>query len=341
MGSVDTAAGDIPLVNPQLTFADRLGSYKARWGIGRMSYRIEPGLYGAGNPTRDSVVFVSANYKMSFDRLRSHLGGIDCWILVLDTKGVNVWCSAGKGTFGTDEIERKIRETRLAEVVSHRKLILPQLSATGVSAHKLREQSGFHVIYGPVRAEDIPAFLRAGKKATLEMRKVEFGFRDRAALIPNELVQSAKYLLLIVIGLLILSGLGRDLYSPGRILHYGVASAIFVCAAYLFGTAIPPLVLPYLPGRAFSLKGAWVGLALAAVAGLYMRAHPDSYRGALSALAWLFIIPAIASFMAMNFTGCSTYTSLSGVKKEMRVAVPAQISLAVLGLGLWIGGLFV
>ena len=69
-----------------------------------MRYKVDPGLYAVGRPTVESPVLVSANYKLSFDRLRSQLTGLDAWMLVLDTHGVNVWCSAGKGTFGTDEI---------------------------------------------------------------------------------------------------------------------------------------------------------------------------------------------------------------------------------------------
>lgn len=91
-----------------ITFSDRLGAWKARWGIGRMNYRVEPGLYRLGKPDRRSPVFVSANYKMSFDILRSSLAGRDCWILVLDTKGINVWCAAGKGTFGPMELMGRI-----------------------------------------------------------------------------------------------------------------------------------------------------------------------------------------------------------------------------------------
>lgn len=151
------------------------------------------------NPTTDCPVFVTANYKMSFDRLRSALAGVDGWILVLDTKGINVWCAAGKGTFGTDELVRRIDDAELTKVVSHNRLIVPQLGAPGVSAHKVRERSGFRVTYGPVRAEDIPAFLEAGMKATTEMRRVQFPARDRLAVAPVELVLSAKYVIAIML----------------------------------------------------------------------------------------------------------------------------------------------
>ena len=110
-----------------LRLTDRWIHFMARLGINRGKHRVNPGLYALGNPTADSPVFVTANYALSFDVLRSSLYGIDCFILVLDTKGINVWCAAGKGTFGTEELAYRIEVTSLNQVVKHRKLILPQL----------------------------------------------------------------------------------------------------------------------------------------------------------------------------------------------------------------------
>ena len=78
-----------------------------------MNYTVNPGLCRVGNPDDASPALVTANYKMSFDRLRKELSGLDAWIMVLDTKGINVWCAAGKGTFGTEEAVRKIGEVGL------------------------------------------------------------------------------------------------------------------------------------------------------------------------------------------------------------------------------------
>ncbi len=139
-----------------ITLANRWDHFLARWGVNRSGHRVEPGLYALGNPTTDSLVFVTANYTLSFDALRSALTGIDGHILVLDTQGINVWCAAGKGTFGTDELVRRTEATVLHDVVRHRVLILPQLGAAGVAAHKVAERTGLQVEYGPVRAADLP-----------------------------------------------------------------------------------------------------------------------------------------------------------------------------------------
>ncbi len=324
-GTVATPAGDVPRVATTLTARDRLGAWRVRWGIGRMNYRVDAGLYAVGDPTPASPVLVTASYKLTFDRLRSCLPGVDAWILVLDTKGINVWCAAGKGTFGTDELVNRVQAARLAEIVAHRDLIVPQLGATGVSAHLVRERSGFRVRYGPVRAVDLPACLRDGMRVPPEARRVRFSLLDRLVLVPVELTGFLRSFVCVAAGLLLLSG-------PRGVL--------LLFAAYLGGAALTPMLLPWIPGRAFALKGAWVGLAALLVSGALWRAGLPLFDDAADAAAWAFLLPAVSSFLAMNFTGASTFTSLSGVRREMRAALPAQIAAAAVGLILLVYGRF-
>jgi len=328
-------------VTTSLRLTDHVGTWKARWGIGRMRYLVFPRLYALGEPTADSPVLVSANYKMSFDRLRSQLTGIDAWILVLDTQGVNVWCAAGKGTFGTDEIVRQVEATRLAEVVSHRTLIVPQLGAPGVAAHEVKRRSRFRVVYGPVRASDLPRFLEAGMKATPEMRQVRFPFRDRMAVAPVELIIWGKYMLLIAACFFLLAGLGADGFSWGRATTMGSQSALAFVATCVGAIVLTPALLPWLPGRAFAVKGGCLGLAVVAGIAAYVWRHPQMIDSWSVATAWCLLIPAIASFLAMNYTGASTYTSLSGVRLEVRLAAPIQIACAIGAAILWLMGRFV
>jgi hypothetical protein len=310
-----------------LTKQDRLGGWKVRWGINRMGYIVEPGIYAVNNPNSSSAVLVSANYKLSFDALRSQLEGLDAWILVLDTKGINVWCAAGKGTFGTEELVNRIEVSGLTSVVNHRKLLLPQLGAVGVSAHEVRKRTGFSVIYGPVRANDIKAFIKAGMKATEEMRQVKFSLYDRLVLTPVEFVNSLKYLLIAIVVLFLLSGLNPKGSSRELMFQNGLISTVILFAAYLAGTIAGPLLLPWIPGRSFAFKGTFLGLFVTAI--LWNLAWTGNWA---NTLAWLLLVLPICSYLVMNFTGCSTYTSLSGVKKEMRVAVPLQIISAIAGI---------
>ena len=312
---------------------DRLGARRVRWGIGRDDYRVEPRLYAFGAPTAASPVLVTANYKLTFDQLRSSLGELDAWLLVVDTRGINVWCAAGKGTFCAEEVARMVRETRLAEVVEHRRLVLPQLSAPGVAAHQVKEACGFRVTFGPVRAADLPAFLAAGMKADAEMRRVTFDVRERAVVVPEVLAVAWDRRMMLAYGcILAVSAIGGDGVSLRRGLRDGAPVIGAAWLALLAGGAVTPLSLPWLPGRAFSLKGAVAGGVLAAAA-IATLGRPLSPAAKLALLAG---VTAASSYTAMDFTGSSPITSPSGVELEMRKALPLQGAAAALAVGAWL-----
>jgi hypothetical protein len=287
-----------------------------------MEYKVAPGLYGIGEPGEDSPVLVTANYKMTFDRLRKELSGVNAWVLVINTRGINVWCSAGKGTFNATEIARVIAMTNLSWVVSHRTLVLPQLSAVGVAAHRLLKISGFRVIYGPVRACDLPKFLGAGMKASPQMRRVNFGFADRLVLIPIELVRVIKIVIAAYLVIFILNLL--------KIWSVSYLATLPYLGAVVAGCVLTPALLPWIPGRSFAWKGWLLGLLWSTAVILY--SFPAVPSGWTKALVYLLILPALSSYLAVNFTGSSTFTSLSGVKRELKVALPAAIISAGLGV---------
>jgi hypothetical protein len=330
------AANDtvIPLISTQINFSDFLGAVMVRWGIRRDKYRVNPGLYAFGTPDANCDVFVTANYKLSFDALRKSLSGMNGWILVLDTKGVNVWCAAGKGTFGTKELVSRIKLTSLEKTVNHKRLILPQLGATGIAAHKVKEETGFNVHYGPVRATDIKKFIDDGYRADKKMRRVTFGFKDRIKLIPNDFMYGKYYLLGAMAVLFIISGFASNGLSYKNFSGEGGPAILNIFLAYVAGIVITPIALPVLPARQFSQKGFISGAMVFAILTLLKLTGDNIFE----IVSWFLIITTISSFLAMNFTGSSTYTSLSGVKKEMKFSVPFQIGFAVVGIVLQVIG---
>jgi len=317
----------VKTVSTTLSWSDYLGAWKARWGIGRMDYTVEPGLYAVGKPDNESPVLVSANYKLTFDTLRKNLVGLDCWLLILDTKGINVWCAAGKGTFGTDELINRIETSELSKYVSHKKLILPQLGATGVNANEVKQLSGYDVKYGTVRAEDIKAYIDAGYKATKEMRTVKFDMWDRIVLTPMELVPALK-ISLPIMGVMLLSN--KFIKKP-----FDKTDFAAYAGAILSGSVVTPALLPYIPGKAFALKGWIAGLCCAA--GIIGLTNKGKKKNPLLTAGHLLLFPALSSFLAMNFTGSSTYTSPSGVNKEMKKALPFIVGAAAIGGALTLG----
>jgi hypothetical protein len=332
-GSINTEIGTVPLAPTSFSRRDRIGHLKVRLGLGRMNYTVSPGLFAVGHPHKESPVFVSANYKLSFDTLRRELTGLDAWILVLDTKGINVWCAAGKGTFGTDELVFRIKEVNLSKLIDHRKLILPQLGAPGIASHEVTKRTGFKVIYGPVRAGDIVSFIESGLVATMEMRRVRFTLADRLTLAPIEIVEALKPLVLLGVALFLVDLLGLNVFSLKGYLPYA--------GAVLVGNVLVPLLLPWIPGRAFAFKGWLLGMLFALFVnilyGHMFSATPDWKQ----ALVYFLTLPALSSFLGMSFTGSSTFTSLSGVVKEMKFAVPFIVVTGFLGLSLMILKVFI
>ncbi len=302
----------------ELTFANHWDHILARCGVKRAFHRIGPGLYRLGNPVPDSPVLVTSNYTLSFDALRSALPGTDAYILVLDTFGVNVWCAAGKGTFGTKELIHRVRDTKLAAVVSHRVLILPQLGAPGVAAHEVKKATGFRVEYGPIRSTDLPEYLKT-RTATTAMRMVTFPLRDRAVLIPVEVVKTFVPLLGAMLAGWLLGGWWLALAAG---------------ASILAGTVLFPLLLPWLPFREFSRKGFVLGalVMLPLILQKILTANPLTFAAWLDLTAALLVFPAVTAFITLNFTGSTPFTSKTGVRSEMNRYIPVMAVLSGVGL---------
>ena len=312
----------IRTVTDCITFDNRWDHFLARWGINRAGHIVIPGLYRLGNPTVEAPVFASANYALSFDALREALADIDAYILVLDTKGVNVWCAAGKGTFGTDELVRSIEVTGLSTIVSHHRIILPQLGAPGIAAHEVVRRSGFSVEYGPVRAKDLPAYLTT-HTASREMRTVRFTLADRLVLTPVELVHVLLPLVAAAIVLYLLAGF---------------VAALGAVSAVLAGTVLFPALLPIIPTKDFSTKGFILGIivALPFSACFALTEGLSGIAQMVAGLIPLLLIPPVIAYLALNFTGSTTFTSRTGVKKEIFRYVPVMVLMVSAGIVLGI-----
>jgi len=334
IGIVPTAAGTVLKVSSDWSPADYWGMIKSRVGAFRMIYSVTPGLYAVGDPMKDSDVFVTANYKLSFDTLRRSLKGLDAWILVLDTKNINVWCAAGKGTFGTDELVKRISEVRLDAVVSHRRVILPQLGAVGVNASAVQKKTGFRVSFGPVDAKDIPAYIRAGYQKTKEMSTITFAMLDRMILTPMEINPAMKKFLWLAAGILLIFGLQPSgiLFKPAW--SHGLPFLCLGLIGVFAGALVTPVLLPFIPFRAFAIKG-WIVGMLAVMLTEHIFGIVDNPSPILITATYIFF-PALSSYLALQFTGATTFTGMSGVKKELKIGIPIYIGAAGVSLVLLI-----
>ena len=334
---LQTPVGPVPRVKTKLESSDFLGTLTARLGLKRDQYKIAPGLYCVGNPGQDSPVLVTANYKLTFDTLRRELTSFDAWILVLDTRGINVWCAAGKALFSTREVVYRVKHTMLEKLVHHHQIILPQLAATGVAAHQVKKESGFKVIWGPVAAKEIQPFIAQGCNADQSMRQVTFSILERTVLIPVELSHLPKKSAWVLLAIFLISGIGTGFFSISDAWDRGLMAIAAYAGGIAAGAVAVPILLPWIPGRAFALKGALTGMIAGSAVVLI-------FRGSLiwvEALALVLITVGISSYLAMNFTGSTPYTSLSGVEKEMRKGLFFQIVSAAFVLLFWVCSPFV
>jgi hypothetical protein len=331
VGSMTTPAGRVPKVSAEWTRTEYWEHIKCRTSSFRNNNTVSPGLYAIGNPDANSDVIATANYKYSFDVVRRELKGLNLWILVLDTKGINVWCAAGKGTFGTEELVRRINAVSLTQVVDHKRLIVPQLGAPGVSGYKVSKATGFKVYFGPIHAKDIRDFMKAGYKAAPKMRIIHFPVMDRLILTPMEINPAMKKFPLFALMVLLIFGLHPTGIIFADALIDGLPFLVLGVVAMLSGAFLTPALLPFIPFRSFAIKGWIAGMITVSLA---TKAHGflEGSDTLLIALTYLFF-PMLSSYWALQFTGSTTYTSMSGVKKEMKIAIPVYVgSLIITGI---------
>ncbi|KGK99763.1 copper oxidase [Methanococcoides methylutens] len=142
-------------------------------------FPCQTGLIKIGDPDINSPVILTCNYHLTVEGVKRAIKGIDVYLLVANSKGINVWCSATGGRFTNHDVISVLKTSGIEEVVGHRNVILPQLAATGVEAKIIKEKTGWEVIWGPVYAKDLPLFLKDHFIKTPKMREVEFPWKQR------------------------------------------------------------------------------------------------------------------------------------------------------------------
>ena len=139
-----------------------------------LPHRAPTGLVAIGHPSRTSPVLLTCNYSYTVRRLRRILLGLDVWLLVANSNGINVWCAAGGGHLTHHDVISVIRTSRVDERVDQRVLILPQLGATGIERRAVGQATGWKTKWGPTMAEYLPEYLARGLRGRKAWRKAPF-----------------------------------------------------------------------------------------------------------------------------------------------------------------------
>jgi hypothetical protein len=146
----------------------------------KLAVRSERGLFSFNGADSESPVLVTTDYYLTSHRVRETIeeDNLKCHLLVVDGRGINVWCGSRGGHVDTDSILDAINQTGLADEVSHRNLILPQLIASSVSKAVLAE-NGWKAIFGPVEINDVSDFIENECEKTREHSTVSFDLHAR------------------------------------------------------------------------------------------------------------------------------------------------------------------
>jgi ubiquinone/menaquinone biosynthesis C-methylase UbiE len=277
--------------------------------------KVHTGLYRIGEPDRSSPVLVTGNYDLTVRRLLRPLDGrVSAWLLVADSAGINVWCAAGGGHFTAEKVIAAVKVSGLDALTDHRRLILPQLCASGVKGETIRRETGWHVRWGPCYAEDIPAYLERGQRKTDEMRLVRFPLLARLEM------AIAIWQLWAVLLAVVLAIVRPTLLLPALLLFLGMM---------LFQGAVWPLW----PTRNGFLQG--IGLAIISVAA-WTGWSAIVYLSPRSFFNWSLALAATGLFVGSDFQGAVPFMR-GGEVEHLWKLVP--IGLLLLALYLVLPGL--
>ena len=197
-----------------------------------LPWPTEPRLIPVGKPDRDAPVLVTCNYDFTVRRVLRALHGQNAYLLVVPTRGINVWCAAAGGLFTAHQVISMLRASGIADKVDHRRLILPQLSATGVERKLVEQRTGWHIVFGPVYARDLPAYLATERKTT-EMRQVRFPLISRL-----EMAIAWAFPISVICGLILAIG-WRHFVLPFVAMVWGIAAALFAFFPWLHSHVWP------------------------------------------------------------------------------------------------------
>ena len=85
-------------------------------------------------------------------------GGIDCYLLVIDTEGLALECAVAGRKLTADKVGEAIKQVDAEKFVNHKKMIIPGRAAR--LSGEIEEASGWEVIVGPMDSSGIPKFVQ-------------------------------------------------------------------------------------------------------------------------------------------------------------------------------------
>ena len=273
---------------------------------------IEPGIYRSGNPTKNSPIIVTSNYDFTYIKVMRNLRHIDAWVLCVDSNGINVWCAARGNDFGNEQILEAVEATGIQIYTEENTLILPQLSAGGVSIPQLPKKSEnfpFKIKFGPVWSKYLPQYLEEKplkKPDHMKLAKFSLSHRMRAW-VTHTTFLLRKIFLLPIIGFFFIFLL--SLLWINKLAWVGELIAWIIISNGLISILFPLSNFT----RSFIKKGMFFGfLTVVVLGGISWILHGSLIFILLNVILFFWI----AFFSTMSFSGYTMATSPTEIQEE-------------------------
>lgn len=271
------------------------------------------GLISIGNPDRNSPVFLTGNYILTLLRVKRAIGG-SAYLLAANSRGINVWCAATGGHLTDHDVISALKTSGIEQLVDHRDVILPQLAGTGINATTVKKKTGWKVIWGPVYAKDIPAFMRNNLQKTPEMREVEFPLRQRI-----EMAVAWAFPISLIATLLLLT-FWQEAVFPVILLVWGLSFLIYL--------AFPAYSRWLSPGKKrigfiildFGRGGFQILLWMVLILGLVILSVSSGDFSWRFIMSWGITVTIISVILSMDLLG-STPVYKSGLHEDRLLSV--------------------
>ncbi|MBL8025736.1 MAG: acetyl-CoA decarbonylase/synthase complex subunit gamma [Fibrobacteres bacterium] len=124
--------------------------------------QVEPKLYEIGEPTKDSPVFVTTNFSLTYFIVSGEIenSGLNAWLVIPECEGMSVLTAWAAGKFSGAAIAKFCKEIKLNEAVNTRKIVIPGYVAQ-ISGELEESMPGWKVVVGPQEASDMESWVKA------------------------------------------------------------------------------------------------------------------------------------------------------------------------------------
>ncbi len=302
---------------------------------------IEPGIYKSGQPDKNSPIIVTANYLFTYIKVMRAIKGLDAWVLMVDSKGINVWCAARGNNFGNRQVIEAVKATGIATLTNKKTLILPQLSAGGVASPLISKEAPdfpFRILFGPVWAKQLPQFLkeRPARKPD-KMKLAKFTPFHRLRAFTTHTTFLLKMIFLKPTIALILLSLGLSFIDPLWLRKLWIVGEIWLWI--IIANAIIAGLFPITNfTRRFIIKGIVFGIiTIIVLSSISWFIHKNMFLILLNSAFYFWL----SFFSTMSFSGYSMATSPKEIQDEYPAFRKSHLVLLISSLVLFaIGFIF-